>query len=67
MKVYKVTLLVIDLEDIGENFIREELGNCRYIYPSIQDVQSVDIGPWRDDHPLNQRDTCDAEFKRLFP
>lgn len=65
MKAYKVELLVIDFENIGEEEIVTLLENGKYIYPQVKDIKGVDI-EWSDDHPLNKRETCDSEYKRLF-
>lgn len=51
-KVYKITLLVIDLEDMGEEQTREALENARYLYASVLDTQTAEV-EWHDDHPLN--------------
>lgn len=70
MKAYKITLLVIDSDEIGADEIRNELENGRYgndcISPDVMTIEERDIGEWSDDHPLNRRDTADAEFQRLF-
>jgi hypothetical protein len=66
MKAYKVELLIIDLENTGESEIIELLENTRFIYPQVKDIISVDIGDWHDKHPLNLRETCEEEYKRLF-
>ena len=66
MKAYKIEVLVIDIENIGELEIIESLKNTKYIYPQVKDVKSVDIGEWSDEHPLNKRDNCEEEYKKLF-
>jgi len=70
MKVYKLEVLVIDMDELGPQEIQEVLENARYpnrcISPKVLSVQGREIGEWRDDHPLNQRDTYQAEIKRLF-
>jgi hypothetical protein len=66
MKAYKVELLIIDMENVGESEIVELLESTKYIYPQIKDVKSVDIGEWSDNHPLNKQDTCKEEYKKLF-
>jgi len=71
MKAYRLTVMVIDLEEIGEDQIRSEIENARYanrcISPDVVESQGQDIGEWSDDHPLNRRDTSAAEWERLFP
>lgn len=70
MKAYKIELFIIDTDRVGEEEIIKTIENARYpnrcISPKVKGVKSVDIGEWDDDHPLNQRDTADAEYKRLF-
>lgn len=59
MKVYKVTLSIIDFDNLGEDEIKNEIENVNYandcISPSVIDIQSVDIGEWDDSHPLNKK------------
>lgn len=70
MKAYKIELLVIDFEDLGEKSLREEILNARYpndcVTPIVKSIVERDIGKWSDEHPLNKRDTCDLEYKRIF-
>lgn len=70
MKAYKIEILVVDYDGIGEESIREEIENARFpndcVTLQIKSVQSRDIGPWNDDHPLNKSATADAEYNRLF-
>ncbi len=71
MKVYKLTVMVIDFDEVGAEGIKCEIENARYanrcISPTVKATQEADIGEWDDGHPLNHHDTADAEFKRLFP
>lgn len=71
MKAHKVTLLIIDLDQVGAEDIKIILENQKFpnrcIAPDVKDIETVDIGEWDDDHPLNQRATADAEYQRLFP
>lgn len=70
MKAYKIELLVIDLDTIGSVLIRDVIENLRFanrsVVPLVKNIQERDIGEWGDDHPLNQRATADAEYRRLF-
>lgn len=71
MKVYKVTLMFVDHDNVGDARIKGLIENARL--PNRIDIGTVmaiedrDIGEWRDDHPLNYRDKQAAEFERLFP
>lgn len=70
MKVYKVELMVLDFDDIGADGIKAEIENTKYgnrcIVPEVRACEARDIGDWSDEHPLNHRDTSDAEYQRLF-
>lgn len=66
MKAYRIEVLVIDHENVGEENIRSTIENVRYINANVKSVESADIGDWDDDHPLNNRKTADEEYKRLF-
>ena len=70
MKAYKVELLIIDFDEIGEKEIRYQIENTRYsndcISPQIKSVKGTDIGEFHDNHPLNLKSTCDEEYNRLF-
>lgn len=69
MKVHKVTLLIIDTDDLGADGVREVLENTRYanhcISPDVKAIETVEV-KWSDDHPLNLHATCEAEYQRLF-
>ena len=71
MKAYKVEVLIIDFEELGEQSIREELENANFpndcITIKVKNIEGKDIGEWDDNHPLNKRLTCDEEYRRLFP
>lgn len=70
MNVYKVTVLVIDFDDIGADEIRSVIENAHYandcIAPTVKAMDAREI-EWSDGHPLNRSDTADAEYERLFP
>ncbi len=70
MKAYKVTLVIVDLDEVGEDEIHSALENTRYpnrcISPTVLGIEGRDIGEWSDDHPLNLPDTMLAELDRLF-
>ena len=70
MKAYKIELLIIDFDEVGSAGIVDEIENAHYgndcISPYVQKVEVRDIGQWSDEHPLNQSDTCDEEYARLF-
>lgn len=66
MKAIKLTVLVLDFEDYGEENAKDNIESMKYLMASVVDSESVDIGEWDDDHPLNNSDTSEAEFNRLF-
>lgn len=70
MKAYKVVLLVIDDENVGEKNITSYIEDARYpnrcIAPQVMAIDGREIGDWHDDHPLNKTDQYENEFKRLF-
>lgn len=68
-RVYKIELLVIDHDGLGESGITETLENSRYpnhcISPRVMSVDSSAI-EWEDNHPLNKRSTMRAAYESLF-
>lgn len=58
MKVYKLTVMIIDFDQTGGEEIVTELENANYsndcISPSVMAIEERDIGEWDDDHPLNK-------------
>lgn len=71
MKVHKVTLIILDFDDIGKEEIESVIENTHYpnrcINPEVVNIETVEIGEWSDDHPLNQTDTAMKEWIRIFP
>ena len=69
MKVYKLTIQIIDFDEIGSEEIKDVLENANYpndcISPKVIEIDEREI-EWTDDHPLNRKDTANKEFKRLF-
>lgn len=68
-KVYKIELMVIDHDGIGEDDIVALLEHTRYanhaISPRVMGVDDREV-EWSDDHPLNQIGGCDAAYDALF-
>lgn len=68
-KVYKIELLVIDFDDLGEEAVKDEIENTRYanhcISPTVQKIETREVD-WSDDHPLNDVNKSDEEYKKLF-
>lgn len=70
MKAYKLEILVVDHDEIGEREIRMVLENTKYpnrcISPITMNSIEADIGEWHDGHPLNRRMTILDEYNKLF-
>lgn len=70
MKAYKVTVLIIDMDEIGQEGVETVIENTKYpnhcIDPTIMEIEESEIGEWSDNHPLNSCDTHRAEYERLF-
>ena len=70
MKVSKIELYVIDFDQLGVDEIVNTIQNASYpndcIWPHVIGSSEVDIGEWRDDHPLNVAKTAKQEIERLF-
>ncbi len=65
-KVYKMEIIVIDFEERTEDAVCFYVENLRNLSSRVLSLQSVEV-EWDDDHPLNRKDTQDAEVARLFP
>jgi hypothetical protein len=64
-KVYLMQVLVVDVNNMGEECIRENLEYVRHVSPQILNcfVREVD---WHDDHPLNKLETKRQAVNALF-
>ena len=69
MNVMKLEVIVLDMDGLGADGVKEAIENARYpnhcISPEVKEIDVRDIGEWSDDHPLNRTDTADAELRRL--
>lgn len=70
MEVHKVVISIIDFDEIGAEEVKAVIENTRYpnrcISPSVESIETRDIGEWSDEHPLNNSKTAPAEMARLF-
>lgn len=70
MKAYKVEVLVIDFDRIGESGIKNAIENTKYpnwcISPQVKKIEVRDIGEWNDEHPFNKAGKSEDEYHRLF-
>ncbi len=70
MKAYKVTVLVIDHDDVGQEAVERSLEKSDYtndiIDPMIMEIEQREIGEWGDSHPLNIYSQRRGEYEKLF-
>ena len=70
MKVHKVTLFIVDHDELGSDGVIDELTHTRYandcINPHVISVETADCGEWTDEHPLNNFKTMFTEIENLF-
>jgi len=64
--VHKITLMVVDHENLKADDIVDLLESCRWVYPRVTSIETAEVD-WRDDHPLNRRETRDATLAEIFP
>ncbi len=68
-KVYKIVLMVVDHDELGEAGVREVLENQRYpnrcIMPRVMDTETREV-EWSDEHPLNNTRTSKDVFGEMF-
>jgi hypothetical protein len=70
MQIHKITLTIIDFDELGGKECVKVLENARYsnhcISPDVQSIETREIGQWHDGHLLNCEDTQKEEIDRLF-
>lgn len=68
-KVHKITLLVVDHDDLGAKESAVVLENARYpnhcMSPRVVSIETREVN-WNDDHPLNQSSSWRRAFVALF-
>jgi hypothetical protein len=74
VKVHRITMLVVDHDNIGAGAVRQAVESARYplgrrsrdaIEPQVLSTETRDV-VWSDDHPLSSRSTVAAATARLF-
>lgn len=55
MKAHKITLLVLNFENTSEEDLRTLIEHNKYLSVSVEEVETVELGEWDDDHPLNKK------------
>lgn len=70
MQIIKLEIVVIDMDGLGAEEIKNTIENQNYpnhcISPTVRKMYVRDIGEWSDNHPLNSSLTSEAEIVRLF-
>lgn len=66
MKMHKLEVYVIDLEDDGIDSVVSNIRNNRHLCVLVQDSQTADIGDWGDNHVLNKAGTPVEVFRGYF-
>lgn len=69
VKVYRVTLMIVDHADCGRGEITAVIEHARYpnhcISPFVVGMDEREV-EWEDSHPLNQREGWIQAFQNLF-
>ncbi|RKW71281.1 hypothetical protein [Bacillus sp. L75] len=65
MKVYKIEVMVLDFEDVGEAEIKQQIENNRFLHARAVNSKSKEI-EWSDEHPLNKCGTMARTYTDLF-
>jgi len=65
MKVYKIEVMVLDFEGLGDEEIKREIENNRFLHVHAMSSKSKEV-EWTDEHPLNNGGTMDRAFTELF-
>jgi hypothetical protein len=69
VQVHRVTLLIIDHDELGAAAVKNVLETAHYpnhcIAPDVLALETREV-EWSDDHLLNQKRTQAAEVVRLF-
>lgn len=68
-RVYKIELLVVDHDGLGESNLTDVIEHARYpnwcISPVVMAINSHEV-EWDDNHPLNNRTTMRDAYDDLF-
>lgn len=63
MKAHKITLLVLNFENTSDEEVRQLVEHNKYLSVSVEDMETIGITDWDDDHPLNK---CDRDWRPYF-
>jgi hypothetical protein len=66
MKFHRLEVYVLDFDGLGAEEVQSVLENQRYpnwcISPKVHKMETVDIGEWYDEHPLNRKSTDPSTY-----
>ena len=68
-KVFKIEVLVIDFDALGEDGVKDAIQNARFPNDCVSlDVKNIKCEEveWSDDHPLNMSATSEKAYQDLF-
>lgn len=69
-KVFKIEIMVVDTDHIGEEEVKSVIQNSKYpnwcISPQVMNCKSVEVD-WSDETPLNNYGKMAAAYRDLFP
>ena len=69
MQVFKVEMLIITADIDTEKELINVIENTKYpnwcISPIVKNIKHIEVD-WNDDHKLNNSETCDEEYNKLF-
>ena len=68
-KLHKISAYLIDTDDkFDDTNLEDYLLYCLHNELDIEHVHitSADIGPWYDDHPINNYNCPEAEYEKYF-
>lgn len=57
MKIHRLEVYVIDFNGLGAESVKSALENHQGISVQAEAIDTVDIGDWHGNHPLNQQAT----------
>ena len=65
MNVYKIELLVLDIDEVGIEDVKTALENQEHLCCSVMSIETREVN-WSDEHPLNIITTQETAYTALF-
>ena len=65
MQAYKIEVMVLDFEGMGEEEIKHLIEDNKYLYAHVMNSKSKEVD-WSDNHPLNKCGTMARAYSDLF-